>query len=97
MLKTFLPANIEFWHVALLAVAIFIIFTVTVVIIKKLAQLIVAAVRFLAGLLAGASGIQKLVIILETLAIIVLVALILWQAGQHINFTGVRGLWTQFF
>jgi hypothetical protein len=46
MLKTFLPANVEFWHIILLAIAIFIIFTISVVIIKKLAQWVMVVIRF---------------------------------------------------
>ena len=46
MLKRFLPAKVEFWHVALMAVAIFIIFTLVVMIIKKLAKLTVTAFQY---------------------------------------------------
>jgi hypothetical protein len=45
MLKAFLPADVKFWHVVLMAIAIFVIFTITVVIIKNLVQLVIAVVR----------------------------------------------------
>ena len=45
MLKTFLPAEIEFYHVVLLAIVIFVIFTIIMVITVKLAQWTVAAVK----------------------------------------------------
>lgn len=46
ILKGFLPADVKFWQVVIVAIVIFIIFTLAMMIIKKLLQLISAVFRF---------------------------------------------------
>lgn len=77
MLKTFLPADVEFWQIVVLAIAIFVIFIIAGVAIRKIVQLMGAIIVFFQE---SPEKRYTLIMVIEIMAIIVIAVMIIMTA-----------------
>lgn len=71
MFKSLLPAKVEFWHLALMAIAIFVTFSLMVFAIKKLVKLTV----LLVGFFKNAPRKEKIILVINMIVLVVVIVI----------------------